>query len=101
MAGEGIGGFAAAAIVIYLLFSITCIQVLSSWLTLFVTQLELERRGRDDLLEGLQEGVVVLESESHEVVYSNSATRKGSFEIGHGGSRGPSMIEMVKDKSQK
>ena len=75
--------------------------MLSSWLTLFVTQLELERSGRDDLLEGLQEGVVVLEGKSHEVVYSNAATRNGSFKIGHGDLRGPSIIEMIKDKNQK
>ena len=101
MADDGIGGFASAAIITYILLSITSIQVLSSWLTLFVTQLELERSGRDDLLEGLQEGVVVLEGESHEVVYYNAATCNGSFNIGQGDSRGPSMIEMVKNKSQK
>ena len=66
-----------------------------------MTQLELERSGRDDLLEGLQEGVVVLESKSHEVVYSNAATHNDSFKIGNGHLRGPSMIKMIKDKSKK
>ena len=52
--------------------SIICFQVLSSGLTLLVTQLELERDGRDGLLQGLQEGVVVLEVKTHETIYSNS-----------------------------
>ena len=52
--------------------SITCFQVLISGLTLLVTQLEMERDGRDGLLQGLQEGVVVLAVKTQETIYSNS-----------------------------
>ena len=56
---------------------------MSSKLTLFVIKLELEREGKDDLLNGLKEGVIVVDRDTHEVVYSNTATRNANFEDDH------------------
>ena len=61
--------------IMFVTLSFSVIQVLSSKIIALITQLELARQRRDELLEGVQEGVAVLDAQSRDIFYCNAALR--------------------------